>query len=265
MRFSAAPLKELPPGTRWLAVSFFAGWMAKLLFGYGFLAHFALVPDLFLGRFWLWQGFSYIFIHSGFWHFLFNTFMLWMLGRIVEPEMGTGKFLLYFFGCGAAAALLTAAVQPGSAIPVIGASGAIYALLGAFAFMHPGVTVYVYFLFPMSARMMAFLLGAVEFVMTIAHTNSSISSITHLGGLAAGLLWLWGERRWRQGPAAAEFFSPASLWPGASGADKPSPAAAEKAEVDRLLEKISQKGQASLSRSEIALLDGYSKRKGGRS
>lgn len=249
MRLSAAPFRELPPVTRWLAVSFFAGWMAKLLFGYGFILHFGLVPYLFLERLWLWQGFTYIFLHAGFWHFLFNAFMLWMLGRIVEPEMGSKKFLIYFFGCGAAAALVTAVAQPGSVTPVIGASGAIYALLGAFAFMHPGVTVYVYFIFPMSARMMAFLLGALELVMTVAHTGSTISSITHLGGLAAGLLWLWAERRWRAREVRAVY--------------EPDPEE-EREEIDHLLDKVSRKGQGALSRGELARLEEYARRRGGR-
>ncbi len=248
MRLSAAPLRELPPVTRALVAFCFAGWLGELAFG-GWLNHyFGLVPADFTGRLRLWQALTYIFIHANFWHFLFNAFMLWMLGRIIEPGMGSRKFLAYFLSCGAAAALLTAAWDLGSPIPVIGASGAIYGLLGAFAFLYPEVTVYVYFLFPMSARTMAILLGAVEFVMTLSRPGSKISSVTHLGGLGAGLLWLWAERRWRERPVREE----------------PDPAAEEKAEVDALLEKISKKGQSSLSRSELARLDGYARRKGGR-
>ena len=162
--------------------------------------------------------------------------------------MGPRKFLAYFLACGAAAALLTAAFEPGSLRPVIGASGAVYGLLGAFAFLYPQAQVNVYFLFPMSARAMAILLGTIEFVMTFSSPGSKISSVTHLGGLLAGLLWLWGERRWRERPVY----------------EAPDPAVKEKAEVDQLLEKISTSGQASLSRSELARLDEYAKRKGGR-
>ena len=248
MRLNAARFGELPPVTKWLAVSFFAGWMAELLFGGWTNYYLGLVPALFLGRLWLWQAVTYVFIHGGFWHFLFNTFMLWMFGRIVEPEMGSRRFLVYFFGCGAAAALLTGVVDHGSFVPVIGASGAIYGLLGAFAFMYPDVTVYLYFVLPVSARMMAVIFGAMEFVFTLSRPGSGISNVTHLGGLLAGLLWLWAERRWRGRPAGRE----------------PDPEVLEREEIDRLLGKVSRGGQGSLTSSELRTLDGYARRRGGR-
>ncbi len=250
MRLSAAPLHELPPVTRWLAGLFFAGWLAEIFFGARLNIMFGLVPFLFTGQLWLWQAFTYIFIHASFWHFFVNVFMLWMLGRIVEPEMGPRKFLVYFLVCGAAAALVTAAWKPDSLTPVIGASGAIFGLLGAFAFLHPNTTVYIYFIFPMSARTMAILLGVIEFALTLSRPGSGISNVTHLGGLAAGLLWLWVERRWRQRPTVY--------------VSAPDPAALEQAEIDRLLEKISRKGQQALSASELTRLDDYARRKGGR-
>jgi membrane associated rhomboid family serine protease len=241
-----APFRELPPVTRGLVVACFAGWLARLLFPKVTL-YFGLVPVLFTGG-WLWQAVTYIFLHADIWHFIFNSFMIWMLGRIVEPAMGSRKFLIYFLGCGAAAALLTAAWTPGSPIPVIGASGAVYGLLGAFAFLYPAAQVYLYFLFPVSARTMAILLGILEFVMTLSRTGSRISSITHLGGLAAGLLWLWAERRRGERPVY----------------EAPDPGELEREEIDRLLEKVSRLGQGGLSRSELERLDDYAKRKGGR-
>lgn len=248
MRLSVAPLGELPPVTKVLVFMSFAGWLAELAFGARLNVSLGLVPYLFIRQFWLWQGVTYIFIHADFWHFFFNAFMLWMLGRLLEPEMGSRKFLAYFLVCGAAAALVTAAWTPSSLRPVIGASGGVFGLLGAFAFLHPADIVYVYFFFPMSARAMALLLGAVELVMTFAKTGSRISSITHLGGLAAGLAWLWVERKRRE-----RTFELA-----------PDPALAERAEIDRLLEKISKKGQGALGRGELARLDEYARKNGGR-
>jgi hypothetical protein len=84
--------------------------------------------------------------------------------------------------------------------------------------------------------------------MTLSRPGSGISNITHLGGLAAGLAWLWAERRWRERPER----------------QAPDPAVLEREEIDRLLEKISRQGQGALSRSELARLDEYSRRKGGR-
>ncbi len=251
MRMNAAPLRELPPVTRWLLGLSFAGWLAELVLGFRLNFHLGLVPYMFAHQGWLWQCVTYQFIHANFLHFLLNALMIWMLGRMLEAEMGPRKFLLYFLGCGAAAALLTAAWNHGSMTPVIGASGAVYGLLGAFAFLYPDTQVYFYFLFPMSARTMAILLGVVEFASTMSGGIGRVSNITHLGGLAAGLAWLWAERRWRLRPVRAE--SP-----------RPDPAVLEREEIDRLLEKISVKGQAALSRAELARLDEYAKRKGGR-
>jgi len=123
-------------------------------------------------------------------------------------------------------------------------------LLGAFAYLYPDTTVYFYFIFPMSARVMALLLCAAEFAMTMSGGVGKISNITHLGGLAAGVAWLWAERRWRERPARPE-------------RPRPDPAALEREEIDRLLEKISRGGRGSLSRAELARLDEYS-RKGGK-
>jgi len=248
MRLSAAPLNELPPVTRWLVVLSFAGWLAEMMLGFKLNFYLGLVPFNLVSQFWVWQPFTYIFIHADFWHFLFNAFMLWMLGRIIEPALGSRKFLLYFLVCGAAAGLLTAAWQPGSLRPVIGASGAVYGLLGAFAFLYPDTTVYLYFLFPMRARTLALLMGVLEFVMTISRPGSRISSVTHLAGLAVGLAWLWAERRWRERPVK----------------EAPDPEALEREEIDGLLAKISRKGQASLSGAELARLDEFARRKGGR-
>ncbi|HBA60330.1 MAG TPA: hypothetical protein DCZ92_05860 [Elusimicrobia bacterium] len=248
-RLGLTPFGELPPVTRWLAASFLAGWLCYLVFGFRLTFYFGLVPFNVTGQYWLWQTVTYLFIHGGFWHFLFNALMLWMLGGMLEAEMGSRKFLLYFLVCGAAAALVTVAFAPASDAlrPVVGASGAIFALLAAFAFLHPDMTVYVYFLFPMRARTMALLLGLLEFALSFSRQGSMVSNITHLGGLVAGFAWLWTERR---------------LAAAARERVVPDPAAVEQAEIDRLLEKISKHGQASLSAAELARLDDYAKKGG---
>lgn len=248
MRISAGPLRELPPATRWLAGGIFAGWLVQLVFGYRASFYFGLVPFNLTERFWLWQPLTYQFLHGGLLHALFNGFMLWMLGTMLEARLGSRKFLVYFLGCGAVAGLATAAWQPGSLTPVIGASGAVFALLGAFAFLFPDAQVYFWFLFPMSARTLAILLGVTEFALTLGNPGSKISNVTHLAGLLAGLAWLWAERRWRERPAGEE----------------PDPSALEQEEIDRLLEKISRKGQSSLTDSELRRLDEYARSRGGK-
>ena len=72
MRLNAAPLRELPPVTRWLAGLFLAGWIAQAMSGHWLNLRLGLVPAFFTERLWLWQAVTYIFLHGGFWHLLGN-------------------------------------------------------------------------------------------------------------------------------------------------------------------------------------------------
>ena len=243
MNLALESFNNLPRVTRWLAVSFFAGWLLELAFGPVLNLYFGLVPRLIVGRYWLWQPLTYIFVHAGFWHFLFNAFMLWMLGRFIEPEMGAARFLRFFLFCGVAAGLFTVLVSPRSAIPVIGASGAVYGLLAAFAFYYPDMKVYLYFIFPLTARQLALALAALEFTLSLAIPGSKIANVTHLSGLVFGWFYL----------KAGTFEMPQWRW------DKPKKNEPERNETDLLLEKISKKGLGSLSKAELEKLNRHSR------
>ena len=253
MSFSLRPLSlnNLPTATRWMVVASFGGWVLEMVLGWRLNWYFGLVPVQVTGAGWLWQPFTYIFIHSGFMHFLFNAFMLWMLGSVIEPVLGSRKFLVYFLFCGAVAALFTVGFSYGSIKPVVGASGAIYGLLYAFAALYPEQTIYMYFLFPMSARQFVFLMAGLSLVLSFATPNSGVANFTHLSGLAAGWLyfkvplWLSGARETKCKEAAEEAFR-------------------EKDRVDAILEKISSKGEGALTATERRELDAYARSKGGR-
>ena len=123
--------------------------------------------------------------------------MLWMMGSIIEPVLGSRRFFIYFLFCGAVAGLFTVAISPGSARVVIGASGAIYGLLYAFAALYPDQTVYMYFLFPMSARQFVLFMAGLALVLSFTTPNSGVANFTHLSGLAAG--WLYFQAaKWRE-------------------------------------------------------------------
>ena len=247
-------LNDLPPVTRGLVAASFCGWVLELAFKGTLNYYFGLVPALVSGSGWLWQPFTYIFIHGGFWHFFFNAFMLWMMGAILEPAMGARKFFIYFLFCGAAAGFFTVAVSPGSARAVIGASGAVYGLLYAFAALYPDQTVYMYFLFPMSTRQLVMFLAGISLVLSFSAPNSGVANFTHLSGLAAG--WLYFQTTgWRE--KAEGLRRKAESW-----LRRPVPDEREK--VDAILEKISRKGEGSLTASERNELDEYARAKGGR-
>lgn len=240
---------SLPPVTRFMLAASFGFWLAGLFAPYFINGWFGLIPALVMkGQ--VWRLVTYVFPHGGIFHLIFNCFLIWTLGSMMEESMGTPRYARLLFWCALAAALLTVAVTPSSRIPVIGASGAVFGMLGAFAALYPDAVVRLYFLFPMSARALVILLAVVELAMSLSGSNPGIASTAHLGGLAAG--WLLA-RPPRVFEGLAERLRPA-----------PRPAYDPQAELDRLLDKISSAGMESLSRRERETLERLSKERGGR-
>ena len=94
------------------------------------------------GFFKPWQPLTYMFMHGNFTHIFFNMYALWIFGTVMENHWGTRRFLFYYFACGIGAGLLYLLV-PGMHV-TIGASGAIYGLLLAFAMYFPKDRVYIF-------------------------------------------------------------------------------------------------------------------------
>ncbi len=165
--------------------------------------YFGLVPAL-VWHGWVWQLVTYMFLHGGFFHILFNMLALWMFGSELENLWGTTRFVKYYFFTGIGAGITTALVMRNSMVPTIGASGAIYGLLLAYGVTFPNRPILLYFLFPIKAKYFVILFGAVELVASITGTHSGIAHVAHLGGLAFGWLYLRGFpgqgsfRRWQR-------------------------------------------------------------------
>lgn len=139
----------------------------------------------------LWQPITYMFVHTTFFHFLFNMLGLWWFGADVESEMGSKKFLRYYFFCGIGAGLISVLFNT----PTIGASGAIYGLLLAYGLAHPNRILYLYFVFPLKAKYCVLLFGVLElFFLVSAGADSGINHLAHLGGLLFGGLWMFFGR-----------------------------------------------------------------------
>jgi len=162
-----------------------------------------LVPALVLDRWWVWQPATYMFLHGGLFHLLFNMLALWMFGVDLERVWGTRFFARFYFVTGIGAALTTLAL---SLLPfgfaealygsvTVGASGAIYGLLVAFAMMYPHRPIYLYMLFPIPARVFVLIIGAISFLSSVSETSGGVAHATHLGGLVVGYLYLAGKRR----------------------------------------------------------------------
>ncbi len=169
------------------------------------------------------QLFSYMFLHSdrSFTHLFFNMFTLLMFGPLVERAIGNKKFLFYYFTCGLGAALVQEVVwyfeifglysmnevyqllqspvaqsQLNMALTV-GASGAVFGILLAFAMLFPNLPMYLMFIpIPIKAKYMVLGYGVIEFFFGISGTMSSVAHFAHLGGMLFGfiLLYYWKKK-----------------------------------------------------------------------
>jgi membrane associated rhomboid family serine protease len=165
------------------------GWSAP----YAWLA---LQPYDVLHRLYVWELASYLFLHWGFFHILFNMFALWMFGSDLESLWGARKFLYYYFLTGIGAGIfdvLLSTVFPGSTgAATVGASGAIYGLLLAYGMLFPDRPIYLYLIIPIKAKWFVVIMGVIELVSSFGTPGSGISHVAHLGGMLFGFLYLRG-------------------------------------------------------------------------
>ncbi len=167
-----------------------------------------LRPEDVVTEFRVWQLGTYMFLHAGAFHILFNMLALWMFGAELERLWGTRAFLKYYFVTGIGAAVLTVGfaylLSPGlRSSYVVGASGAIYGLLLAYGLYFPDRPIYMYFVFPIPAKYFVMIMGALAFYSSVSDSGG-VAHATHLGGLLIGYLYLksgsihpWSEVKYR--------------------------------------------------------------------
>jgi membrane associated rhomboid family serine protease len=181
---------------------FLAQVVAPALTAFGGLTPAAVIESL-----WIWQPLTYMFLHAGLTHLVFNMLALWMFGVELEKVWGTEAFTRFYFSCGlgAAATTIVASLLPfGFAdflyvTPTVGASGAIYGLLAAFGVIFANRPIYMYFLFPVPARIFVLITGAITLLLSVTSSGGGVAHLTHLGGLVTGWALLM---RGRGGPVA---------------------------------------------------------------
>ena len=145
-----------------------------------------------------WQIVTYAFLHGGLAHLLFNMYGLYMFGGDVERVWGARRYLTFYFVCAIAAAIaqLLVSTLSGAYYPTVGASGALFGLLLAFARCFPYRTVMPLFPpIPMRAPVFVMVFGALELLLGVSGTQSGGAHFAHLGGLAGGYLYLRFNRR----------------------------------------------------------------------
>jgi membrane associated rhomboid family serine protease len=162
-----------------------------------------LIPAAVTHDFWVWQLGTYMFLHGGILHILFNMLALWMFGTELEHLWGTRFFLKFYFVTGIGAGLLTTlfSLLPFSVAQslhqsvVVGASGAIYGLLLAYALYFPDRPIYMYFVFPIPAKIFVLIMGAIAFYSSMSEVGGGVANATHLGGLLVGYIYLKSVRK----------------------------------------------------------------------
>ncbi len=181
----------LPPGAAYAAVLAY-GVIPAALFGD------VASPPLPAAAIPAWMTpLSSMFLHGGWMHLLGNMVYLWIFGDNVEDSMGRLRFVLFYLACGTAAAMTQVAVDPGSQVPLIGASGGIAGVLGAYLVLHPRANVRVFAWFFVIIQMInvpAFIvLGvwiALQFLSAPAAlaAEGGVAYFAHIGGFVAGMV-----------------------------------------------------------------------------
>ena len=151
---------------------------------------FGLVPKYLWSNLYIWQPFTYLFLHGGIWHLFINMLVLWMFGSEIERYWGRREFLGFYFITGVGSGILTALFSLESTIPVVGASGAIYGVLLAYGMMFPNRVIYLYFLIPVKVKYFVLFIGGIAFISSLTDTGSAVSHLTHLSGMVIGFLYM---------------------------------------------------------------------------
>lgn len=160
---------------------------------------FGLTPAAVTGSLAVWQLVTYIFLHGGFFHILFNMFALWMFGSELERTWGTREFTKFFFICGVGAGISSVIASPGSTIPTIGASGSIYGILLAYGLLWPNRTILLIpFMIPVKVKYYVMFIGGMAFMASLSGGGGGgVAHVAHLGGMIFAYLYMKGGRHTR--------------------------------------------------------------------
>jgi membrane associated rhomboid family serine protease len=265
----------IPPGVRWLLIVTVVAFVLQKLIG--FRTDDIIEENLGLsynGLFLhghLWQLVTYMFLHGDFLHIFMNMLLLFIFGRELEPVLKTERFLWLYVGCGVLAGLgwiIISGSREGDAM-CIGASGAAFGVAAAFAALNPRRELTL-IIFPipipvtMRALTMILIFGSVSMLGLLLFQEGRIAHAAHLAGGVAG--YVYGHRARRpERKNVNRRTSPRTnaAWPEdeelnflEEGQD---PETMDRREIDRILEKIQDKGMQSLTRRERKYLEDASR------
>lgn len=225
---------------------------------------FALSRAEALFEFKIWQFVTYMFLHdpNGPLHIIFNMLLLWMFGGEVERALGTREFLKYYFACGLGGGLLHVALFPS---PVIGASGAIYGVMAAFAILFPErvITLLLFLVVPVQIKAKWLVIGLCSIALLFGFLGlfgdgGSVAHFAHLGGVITGFIYLKVD--WRLAYLGQWLRQKQGSRRAVQQLKRQQNIQRMKERVDEILDKINEVGYDHLDESERKILRDASER-----
>ena len=162
----------------------------------GFTETFALTTNMAIESGYVWQFFTYMFLHGSLMHITFNMFVLFMFGTVIEHSLGEKKYLMLYVVSGIGAAMFHFALMGLSDVLMLGASGAVFGILTAYGFMFPKNIIFVFPGIPVPAIMAVVGFAALELLAGIFNLEPGIANFGHLGGIVSGviMMYYWKNR-----------------------------------------------------------------------
>ena len=207
-----------------------------------------------------WAMFTYMFLHGGMMHILFNMMALYFFGPRVESRLGSPRFLTLYIISGLSGALLSLAIPQHATI--VGASGAIFGVSLAFAMFWPTTQILIYGIIPIQARMLVILYTIYSVFAGVTGLESGTAHFAHLGGYAGAFLYLRyigaktdrTLKKFRAKAAGSVADDKLGNW---KKVDARSVHELNRDEVNRILDKISAQGLTSLTPQERLFLSNF--------
>jgi membrane associated rhomboid family serine protease len=186
----AKPIKILLiSNVAFLFLTLMGGTLSELIFNYG-----ALSPASVWGRFEIWRVFTYMFLHGGVFHLLFNMYTLWIFGSILVNDLGERRFWGLYITSGVVAGLFSGLFYliGGSNTIIVGASGAIMGVLLACARLYPNMPMPIFFFIQVPAKQAVWFYGITSVLFSMSGAMSGVAHLTHLFGLLGGWIFMDG-------------------------------------------------------------------------
>lgn len=208
-----------------------------------------------------WTLLTHMFVHGGLGHLFFNMLGLFFFGARVEGRIGASHFVRLYFVAGASGALLSFAMAFNASI--IGASGGVFGVMLAFAWFWPRERIYIWGVLPIEAWLLVLIATGLALYSGFGGSRGGVADFAHLGGFLGAAVYLWAMRRFsaaRRFQSSVSKIAPASeraLKQNLRNLNLEGVHALSKEEVNRILDKISAEGMASLTPQEKLFLSNF--------